>query len=125
MTYHLPNTNEQPITPDNDEHAAALVARGWVEMPAPEPGPPEPISEVQMWALREACMISGYTSQIESAIAALPDPEKSIAENRWNHKPNIRRVDPIIEALAAILEWPPSTVDALFARSHQIQNTTI
>jgi len=44
---------------------------------------PEPITKVETWALREACMIAGYTAQIEAAIAALPMPQKAVAMNRW------------------------------------------
>jgi hypothetical protein len=121
MIYHLPNTNERPITPDDTDHAMRLVARGWVEMPEPEPAVPEPVSEVQTWALREACMIAGYTAQIETAIAALPEPNRSVATNRWEYKPTIRRHDPIIDALAQILEWSTETVDALFASAHARQ----
>jgi hypothetical protein len=124
MIYHHPSfPNERPIKPDNDEHAAALVARGWVQMPTPEPGPPEPISEVQMWALREACDDAGVTDQIEGAIAALPAPHKRKAENRWSHKPTIRRADPLIGALTQILTWTPEQVDALFSSAFEIQKT--
>jgi hypothetical protein len=123
MRYHLPNTNEQPVTPDDAEHEARLVARGWVAIPEPPTSEPEPISEVATWALREACMIAGYNGQIEAAIAALPTPQRLVATNRWEYKTSIRRQDPLIQALILILGWTTEQADALFQQANEIQNS--
>jgi hypothetical protein len=105
--------------------AATLLRKGWVEATPPVvPEPvPEPIAKVETWALREACMIAGYTAQIEAAIAALPNPKKAVAMNRWEYKPEIRRNDPLIAALIQILGWTTEQADALFTSANVIQNS--
>jgi aspartate/methionine/tyrosine aminotransferase len=105
--------------------AANLLRKGWVEATPPvEPvAVPEPITKVETWALREACMIAGYTAQIEAAIAALPNPQKAVATNRWEYKPEIRRNDPLIAALIQILGWTTEQADALFTSANAIQNS--
>jgi len=81
------------------------------------------ITKVETWALREACMIAGYTAQIEAAIAALPMPQKAVAMNRWEYKTEIRRGDPLIAALIQILSWTTEQADALFTSANAIQNS--
>ena len=114
----------QPVLTDDLAQIATLERKGFVgvDYVAPEPAP-EPIAQVETWALREACMIAGYTAQIEAAIAALPMPQKAVAMNRWEYKTEIRRGDPLIAALIQILEWTTEQADALFTSANTIQNS--
>jgi hypothetical protein len=77
--------------------------------------PVEPVpDEVYGWALREVCMIRGHTAAIEAALANLPEPQRTIASNRWSHKPTISRASSLIAAMQAILGWTSAYVDELF-----------
>jgi hypothetical protein len=73
--------------------------------------------EVPTWALREVCMIRGHTASIEAALANLSEPQRTIANNRWNHKPTISRASSLIAAMQAILGWSSDYVDELFAEA--------
>jgi hypothetical protein len=116
--------NIQPVLTDDPERIAILERKGFIGVDYVEPiAVPEPITKVETWALREACMIAGYTAQIEAAIAALPNPQKAVAMNRWEHKPEIRRGDPLIAALIQILGWTTEQADALFTSANAIQNS--
>jgi len=78
---------------------------------------PEPLAvpqEVPTWTLREVCMIRGHTASIESALAKLSEPQRTIARNRWSHKPTISRASSLIAAMQAILGWSSDYVDELF-----------
>jgi hypothetical protein len=78
---------------------------------------PEPVAvpqEVPTWALREVCMIRGHTASIEAALANLSEPQRTIANNRWSHKPTISRASSLIAAMQAILGWSSDYVDELF-----------
>lgn len=81
---------------------------------------PEPVAvpqEVPTWALREVCMIRGHTAAIEAALANLSEPQRTIASNRWNHKPSISRASSLIAAMQEILDWEDDYVDKLFAEA--------
>jgi len=116
--------NIQPVLTNDPERIEILERKGFVGVDYVEPvAVPEPITKVETWALREACMIAGYTAQIEAAIAALPMPQKAVAMNRWEYKTEIRRGDPLIAALIQILGWTTEQADALFTSANAIQNS--
>lgn len=77
--------------------------------------------EVPTWALREVCAATVRAGQavtlhaeIEAAIAALPEPHRAIALNRWEYKPTIRRQDAVTLALTALLGLTEGAADDLF-----------
>ncbi len=85
-----------------------------VEAKMAEAEPKQVPAEVPTWALREVCMIRGHTAAIESALANLSEPQRTIANNRWSHKPTISRSSSLITAMQAILGWSSDYVDELF-----------
>jgi hypothetical protein len=91
-----------------------MPTREEVEAKMLEPEPVPVPQEVPTWALREACMIRGHTAAIESALANLSEPQRTIANNRWSHKPTISRASSLIAAMQAILGWTSAYVDELF-----------
>lgn len=81
---------------------------------------PEPVTvpqEVPTWALREVCMIRGHTAAITAALANLSEPQRTIAGNRWSHKPTISRASSLLAAMQVILGWSSDYVDELFAEA--------
>lgn len=117
------------------------LRKGWVECPQPQYDPatescdwvngqwivspiivPVP-SEVQMWALREAVMRAGQMDAIEGAIFNLPEPERSIAKNRWEFKPLIKRQDEIIHRLQIELGWSDDYINDLYKAAYNISTT--
>lgn len=81
-----------------------------MELPEPTPVP----AEVPRWALREVCLMRGLIPTIESELQKLPEPDRSVALNRWSEKPTIERPSPLIAALQARLVWTTEYVDELF-----------
>lgn len=117
---------------------ATLLRKGWVEAPQPPYDPatetcqwidgawvvapivvPVP-DQVSMWALREAVMFAGEMTAIKSALDNLPEPQKSIAWNRWEYKENIVRNSPIILQLQQLLGWTDSFIDGLYKHANTI-----
>jgi hypothetical protein len=98
-----------------DESAPPTRAEVEAKMLEPEPVPVP--REVPTWALREVCMIRGHTAAIEAALANLSEPQRTIAGNRWNHKPTISRASSLIAAMQAILGWTSAYVDELFVEA--------
>lgn len=127
---------------ETDESAiATLMRKGWIEAPQPAYDPatqncdwvngqwvvseivvPVP-QEVAMWALREAVMRDGKLVDVDYAINELPEPDKSIARNRWDFKPSIKRYDAIISRLQSVLGWSDSYVDGLYKSANSIANS--
>lgn len=111
---------------------STLLRKGWVEAPQPPYDPatetcqwvdgawvvadivvPVP-QQVPMWALREATIAAGQKSAIEAAMNALPEPDRSIAWNRWEYKDSILRQSTIIASLQSALGWSNEYVDDLY-----------
>ncbi len=136
MTYL---TYDKQLRSENDpEIIATLLRKGWVEVPQPPYDPatetcqwidgawvvapiviPVP-TQVSMWALREAVMFAGEMASITNVLNSLPEPEKSIAWNRWEYKENIVRNSPIILQLQSMLGWSDSFVDGLYKNAAAI-----
>jgi hypothetical protein len=87
-------------------------------MSIPEPSPVP--SVVPRWALREVCLIRGLIPAIETELQKLPEPDRSVAMNRWSEKPTIERPSPLITALQALLGWTNDYVDDLFRAAGQL-----
>lgn len=98
-----------------DESAPPTRAEVEALMAQPEPVPVP--QEVPTWALREVCMIRGHTASIEAALANLSEPQKTIANNRWSHKPTISRTSSLITAMQTLLGWTSTYVDELFVEA--------
>ncbi len=93
---------------------STIPTRAEVEAKMAEAEPEQVPAEVPTWALREVCMIRGHTTAIEAALANLSEPQRTIANNRWSHKPTISRASSLISAMQAILGWSSDYVDELF-----------
>ena len=84
---------------------------------------PEPLpvpQEVPRWSLREICLIRGLIPAIETELQQLPEPNRSVAMNRWNEKPTIERASPLITELQDRLGWTTEYVDELFRAAGQL-----
>jgi hypothetical protein len=136
MTYL--SYSDQLRAETDPEIIANLLRKGWVESPQPSYDPatqtcqwvdgawvvseivvPVP-QQVSMWALREAVMFAGEMAAITNVLNSLPEPEKSIAWNRWEYKENIVRNSPIILQLQSMLGWSDSFVDGLYKNAAAI-----
>lgn len=136
LTYDLALRSET-----NPDAIATLLRKGWIEAPQP-PYDPETQScdwingqwvvspivipvpdQVQMWALREAVMRDGQLDEVNGAIDALPEPDRSIARNRWDYKPFIKRHDEIIHRLQIELGWSDDYINDLYKSAQTISSS--
>lgn len=101
---------------DPSTETCEWINGAWVVAPIVIPVP----SQVAMWALRESVMFAGEMSAITNALNSLPEPDKSIAWNRWEYKESIVRDSPIILQLQAMLGWTDSFVDTLYKNAAAI-----
>ncbi len=63
---------------------------------------------------------AGLLSGVESAIAALPSPDREAAEITWQHATGVRRDDPLLQQLATALSLDAAALDGLFMSAAEL-----
>ena len=76
---------------------------------------------VSMRQARLALLGAGLLAQVEVAIEALPEPDKSAATIEWEYATELRRDHPLIATLTAELELTLHQVDELFIAAAAIE----
>ena len=84
------------------------------EYPAPIT-PPVPVpTVVTMRQARLALLAAGLLPNVDTAIAALPEPKKSAAKIEWEYSQEVQRHNGFVGVLAPVLELTADQIDALF-----------
>lgn len=112
MKYQLSDGNIIIATPDyiNSHHPDAVPVYE-------EPVDPTPIGPqvVTMRQARLALLSIGLLDQIETAIDAMDEPERTIAKIEWDYSSEVHRDKPFVNSLGATLGLDDEAIDALFA----------
>lgn len=81
----------------------------------PPPPPPAPIpQEVTMRQARLALLQTGQLATVESAIASLPEPNKTAALIEWDYSNTVQRNNPFTASMIQMLGMTEQEADALF-----------
>lgn len=64
---------------------------------------------------RLALLQVGKLDEVDAAIAAMPEPEKSTTRINWEYAASVDRISPFVESLGGALGMTESDLDALFA----------
>ena len=78
---------------------------------------PEPAKipqEVTMRQARLALLGAGLLASVESAIDAMPEPQKSAARIEWDHSQSVQRSRGLVIELGTALGLTGEQIDALF-----------
>ena len=70
--------------------------------------------EVLLYQFRAAVTLAGLKDAVDSAIAALPEPAKTVANEKWEYGNTVRRNHPMIVSLGAAIGQSPAQIDAIF-----------
>lgn len=76
--------------------------------------------EVYAWRLRLSTQIAGLKMAIDNLLDQLPEPDKTVATEAWNHGVTIRRDSPLVAQMAGALGLPAEQVDELFVQANAI-----
>lgn len=87
---------------------------------APQPPPPVP-AEVPLWSFRAALALASMKSAAETLIAALPEPQKTVATQQYEYGNFIERGHPLIEGLGAQLGLTSAQIDDLFRTADSLR----
>ena len=80
-----------------------------------QPAPPEAVTPRQ---IRQALVMNGVSlSAIDSALASLPDPMKTLAQIEWEYSTEVLRHNPLVNQVGVLLNWNSDQIDALFIQA--------
>ena len=98
--------------PISEEEAQAILAANQ---------PPEPVPQiVTMRQARLALLGAGLLSQVDAAIDALPEPQKSAARIEWDYSSEVHRSRAFVQQLGAALGLTNQQLDALFTQAAKL-----
>lgn len=95
--------------PISDEQAQAILAVN--QPPAPVP------QVVTMRQARLALLGAGLLAQVDAAIEALPEPQRSAARIEWDYSSEVHRNRPFVQQLGYALGLNDEQLDALFTQA--------
>ena len=78
-----------------------------------------PVS-VTMRQARIALHAAGLLSQVEAAIDALPEPNRTIARIEWDYASEVHRASGFVTLLGAALELDKQLLDDLFLNAREL-----
>jgi hypothetical protein len=88
----------------------------WAEKLAAYASPPiVNFADVTPRQIRQALVLSGVSlSQIDEALAGLPEPMKTLATIEWQYSVAFIRANPLVAQVGQSLGWTSAQVDALW-----------
>lgn len=103
----------EALKPDFNEatHQCDWVDGSWVVSELPKP---PAANEIPLWAFRAILKLQGVADKVPSLIAALPEPQRTIATTQWEYGNFIRRDHPLIEVLGAQMGLNTEGIDSIF-----------
>lgn len=88
---------------------------GWIVLPERPPLPPEPVPQVvTMRQARLALLQVGKLTMVDTAIAGLPEPDRTAAQIEWEYSQEVHRDRPFVAMLAPALGLTEEDLDDLF-----------
>ena len=82
------------------------------------PPPAESIPSVTPRQIRQALVLTGISmTQIEDALASLPEPHKSLAQIEWEYSTLFIRSNPLVSQIGQVLGWNSQQLDDLWKKA--------
>lgn len=118
--YHATQLNElrTDLGPDAAQYES-LLAQVEAEY-IPEPAPIQVPSAVTMRQARLALLNLGLLANVDSAISALPSPQKEAAKIEWEYSQEVQRHNGFVAQLAPILGLDSNQLDNLFIEAKKL-----
>lgn len=76
--------------------------------------PPAPLPNLTMRKFRLGLLSAGLLDDVNAALAALPEPDRSVAKVEFEYAGEVVRTDPWVAALAGALGLMDAEIDALW-----------
>jgi hypothetical protein len=99
----------------------AVVLQALCDGLATPPPPPRVPPEIPNWRCKAVLGQMGLLGQVETILAALPEPEKTIVKLSWQGDGKVARRGKTVLSLAAALGLSEARVDAMFIAAEGIE----
>ena len=86
----------------------------------PAAASPQVPASVTMRQARLALYAAGLLSQVEAAIEALPEPNRTVARIEWDYASEVHRASEFVTLLGAELELDKQSLDDLFLKAREL-----
>jgi len=107
------------ISNDDAQIGWAYVGGQFIAPPAP-PAEPASLPDLEPYQFRAMLMLSGKQAALDAFIAALPDPQKTIAQAKLDYSLQFRRDNDLVLAAQQALGLTDEQLDALWDSAAQI-----
>ena len=98
-----------------------FVESDWEQMRLDEMRARSPVpKQVTMRQARLALLGAGLLSQVDAAIASLPEPDKSAAQIDWEYAAVVQRSSGLVPAMGAALGMTEVQIDTLFVEAAKL-----
>jgi hypothetical protein len=77
--------------------------------------------EVPTWRLRAVLALDGKETDVQNAINALPEPNKTIAQRAWEFGSNTERTSNTVAFIQSVLSLTDAEVDDYFIQANELQ----
>lgn len=77
--------------------------------------------KVAMWAFKEAVASSGQIVHFHQSLNGLPEPDRTIAVNRWTARPTMERASDITKRLKKATGWTQKQLNDIFVDAWLIE----
>ena len=112
----------EALDTEGEQELNVGIGWGWdgsafVEPPAqPQPQPePQPPASVSMRQARLALLAYGIYANVDPAIEAMPEPDRSAARIEWDYSNEVQRHNGFVSQLGPALGLTEEQIDQLFA----------
>ena len=108
---------------ERDQYGAVdLVAMTQEEIEA-HINPVQPVVVPYLVTMRQARLAlhaAGLLSQVEAAIEALPEPNRTVVRIEWDYASEVHRASEFVTLLGAALELDKQSLDDLFLKAREL-----
>ncbi len=95
---------------------------GFAAWPPPDPPAPIPVPDaIANWRAKAVLKLHNLLTPVETALNALPEPQKTVALTAWEGNADFVRNGPTVLSLAQTLSLTDEQVDAMFIQAAALE----
>jgi len=110
-----------PPDPANRDYQAALAAVAAGDTIGAYVAPPPPLPDLAPYQFRAMLVLSGKQAALDAFMAAMPDPQKTIAQAKLDYSLSFQRDNTLVLAAQQALDLTDAAMNALWLQAAAIE----